>query len=467
MFGAITGANNLYRRKMGNKMKAKFYFYISITCVLSFASCDDFLDKEPVDQISSEELFTSEQNARAAVAALYRSLGSGNYYGQAFVVVPEFAAGHPRHTANFPEYLEYEENRIRVDNPWSLNIWTVLYSTINAANNVITNVPTMENLSSTNVRDQLVQEARFVRALSYFNLVRSFGDVPLLLQPTTSAAAENIQVPRSPASVVYESIVSDLLDATNLPNAYTTLQETKGRATGNAARALLARVFLYQGNYAEAANYAQQVINSGLTLTSDYASIWESENSSESIFEIQFDDQFGNTLVANATPAGTTLFFASEEAFTLFDPNDQRRDFTVLQTNGNYYIGKYRNFNPPSQNFVVLRLSEMYLIYAEAAARTKEVVTQEAYNYFKAIRDRARLETLEITSYSVDSFIAAVQREKRLELMFEAEAWYDYTRTGLALTEMMTVPDPERYVFPIPQLEVNLNRQLTQNGAYD
>jgi len=168
-----------------------------------------------------------------------------------------------------------------------------------------------------------------------------------------------------------------------------------------------------------------------------------------------------------SNPTNSVLFLATVADTALFEEGDLRRDFTINQTNGKYYIGKYRNYNPATQNVPVIRLSEVYLIFAEAQARVNGSAAGEPYEYYKAIRDRAGIETPgEETFTDLPSFITEVQREKRRELMFEGEAWYDYTRTGLALTEMMTDADPRRYLFPIPQVERELNTQLGQNAAY-
>lgn len=450
------------------------YITLIIAAVALF-SCDDFLDKKPVDQIAAEVYFTDEASSESAVLALYRSMTSPYYYGQAMIIIPEFAAGHVRNVYSYPEFVNFEQNNIRIDNPWTLNIWTTSYSVINAANNVIEKVPQVTGTIAEEKREQFVREAKFVRALNYFNLVRSWGDVPLVLAPTSSTASiSDLQVGRTAASEVYASIINDLTDAIDLPATYATLEQTKGRATQYAAKALLAKVYLYRGtasnntaDFTQAALLAREVIDKGDTLVTNYGSIWSTKNSAESIFELQFDIQATNTLASVTNPTGSTLFFAKDTVYKQFDDADLRKTATVYLKDGKYYIGKYPNYNPAVQNVPVLRLSEVYLIYAEAQGRITSSVAGDPYKYYKAVRDRAGLTTPDESTFtSVDSFITDVQREKRLELMFEGEAWYDYTRTGLALTEMMTVADPGRFVFPIPQVEREANPQLGQNQAY-
>jgi len=442
------------------------YIFIGAVAVSVF-SCSDFLDKTPIDQIAADEYFTDEASAESAVRAIYRSMESSTYYGQSMIIIPEFAAGHVQNVYNYPEFVNFEQNDIRIDNPWVLNIWTASYSSINAANNVIEKVPGMTGLISDEKKQQFVNEAKFIRALLYFNLVRSWGDVPLITTPTNaSTSLGELQVSRTPASQIYTQVIADLTDASNLPVSYTSLDQTKGRATQYAAKALLAKVYLYQGDYPQSAAFAKDVIDKGDTLTADYPSIWLTENSGESIFELQFDAQATNPLATVSNPTGSALFFAKDTVYKFYEEGDKRRDFTLNAQNGRYYIGKYRNYNPATQNVPVLRLSEIYLIYAEAQARASNSHTGEPYRYYKAIRDRAGIETPEEGTFDLNGFIVAVQREKRLELMFEGEAWYDYARTDLALTEMMTVPDEKRYLFPIPQTEREINGNLGQNDAY-
>ncbi|MFD2036634.1 RagB/SusD family nutrient uptake outer membrane protein [Belliella marina] len=435
-----------------------------ILLMIILSSCGDFIDRSPLDQLNQETFFTDEATTQAAVIGAYRTLTSSNLYGQAFIVVPEFAAGHMRHISNFPEYLEYQNFNIRIDNPWALNIWTASYETVNACNNIIAYAPNIEEYANNENLQNMVKEAHFIRALVYFNLVRAWGDVPLITEPTTPrTTSEDIKVPRDLSSMVYDQIVSDLEMATDLPDNYVS---SKGRANGLSAKSLLAKVHLYLGNMQDAANLADEVIQSGqFQLLQNYSHIWTIENSEESIFELQFDEQVPNTFVQNANPSSRQEFFASDAARELFDEEDTRRDFTIREAednsgNINFYVGKYRTFNPPTQNVPIIRLAEVYLIYAEAVASDN---LQEGINAVSAIRTRAGLETDFVGSQG--ELIALIQQERRKELMFEFETWFDHCRTGAA-ADILEVPDPNRYLFPIPQLELDLNDKLIQNPGY-
>lgn len=447
----------------------KFSYYILLGIAsLTAVSCSDFLDKEPIDQISSEQYFTDEKSVTSAMIALYNSLVNANYYGRAMIIIPEFAAGQVVSIQQYPEYMVFTSNTVNIDNPWTLNIWANSYATINAANNILA----LESedragevtFANDSTRAGLLREAKFIRALTYFNLVRSFGDVPLITTPTTSSSTD-LRVTRAPAAEVYDQIVSDLSGYEELPSRYTAAADL-GRATRWAAEALLAKVNLYRGDYLQAANLAGDVImNGGYSLPGTYGDVWTKENSTESIFEIQYDAQVQNELAKNVAQTGG-IFSTSKAIYDEYDVSDVRRDFNILPVGEQYYIGKYPA-GPAAQNLPIIRLAEVYLIYAEAEARNAQSVTNDAYTYYKAVRDRAGLETEDISTFTDwQAFVTDVQHEKRFEMMFEGEAWFDYTRTELALTEMMVNPNAGRFVFPIPQAERDLNPNLGQNDAY-
>ncbi|KIO77439.1 glycan metabolism protein RagB [Pedobacter lusitanus] len=456
-------------------MKTISSYILTAAILLSFSSCKKFLDREPIAQITPENIFTSQQGAQSAVMGVYRTQLGPFSYGQSLVIVPEFSARHVNHVSSFPEYVDFKTNSIRIDNPWVQNIWTAGYAAINAANNVVTKVAAMpEGSIDPDKRQQFVKEGRFIRALNYFNLVRAFGDVPLVLAPT--GENDNLKIPRNTVAEIYAQIIADLKEASTLPNSYANITETKGRATGNAAKALLAKVYLYNGSvtntYTEAARLAQEVIStSGTSMPVDFGSIWTTKNTSESIFELQFDAQATNALAGVSNPNASVLFFAEGKSIAdLYDAADKRGKFTIYQNtaaDARYYIGKYRMFNPAIQNFPVIRLAEIYLIHAEAQARVDGSVSAAAYGSYKKVLDRAGITAPDISSFtSLAAFITAVQHEKRKEMMFEGEAWFDYCRTGLALTEMMSKADPNYYLYPIPDAERRNNPSLTQNKGY-
>ncbi|MEH6306949.1 RagB/SusD family nutrient uptake outer membrane protein [Olivibacter sp. CPCC 100613] len=454
-------------------MKTPFYIVIVAFMISSLSACNDFLDKEPISQITPDEYFNSETNANSAVIGMYRSMLNSFSFGQSIIIVPEFSAGHVSHASVYPEYENFRTNNIQVNNPWTNNMWQATYATINAANNIITRVPEMpESTISPEKKQQFVGEAKFVRALNYFFLVRAFGAIPLKTTATTEE--ENIAIPRSPVDQVYQQIITDLQDASTLPDNYGDDATSKGRATSFAAKALLAKVQLYDGqitgDYSQAASLSQEIINSQrFVLISDFASIWTTENTQESIFELQFDNQATNPLASVSNDNPSMLFYArGNTVYEKYTAEDKRRDFTVKSgSRDRFYIGKFPKASPPTQNLPVIRIAEIYLIHAEAQARTDGMISDAAYNSYKAVQGRAGLTSAPINSFgSVENFIIAVQEEKERELMFEGEAWFDFCRTGLALDRMLVKKDPNYYLYPIPSSQIVLNGELTQNPGY-
>jgi starch-binding outer membrane protein, SusD/RagB family len=450
-------------------MKSKIIIPFCLIVMQILVACDDFIDKQPIDQLSQATFFADEPTTRTAVVGAYRSLTTSFSYGQAFIVVPEFAAGHMEHISGFPEYMEYTNFAIRIDNPWSLNMWTAFYAAINACNNIITYAPEIEGFDNNSTLQNLVNEARFIRALAYFNLTRGWGQVPLILVPTSAqTTSADLRVSRNSVEEIYAAIIHDLEQASSLP--MTASGSQKGRASGIAVKALLAKVHLYVGNYGQSAQLATEVLETGgYGLMSNFEEIWLNENTEEALFELQFDQQTPNSFVQNANPASRQEFFARESAGEIFEEGDLRRDFTLRRAQDNtgaerLYVGKYRNFNPPSQNIPVLRLGEVYLIHAEASARSNNAPDNQSFASLNAIRERAGLGPA-ASGISLEEFVRAVQVEKRKEMMFESEVWFDLCRTGLA-SEILGVPSPQRYVFPVPQLELDLNPNLDQNTGY-
>ncbi len=437
--------------------------------LIALQGCDRFLERNPIDDVADEEFFETGSQAETAMRGAYRLLSLTDYYGTAFIIIPEYAADHLRHTGDFPEFNEFTRNEIRVDNAWAFRLWRAMYQVVNTTNNIIARVPLIAEGGFAEDGARLVREAQFVRALTYFNLVRCFGRVPLLTQPTASLEAEAIRVGRSQTvDEVYDLIVADLTAAESLPDGYGSLEATKGRTTNFAAKALLARVHLYRAQYDLAAQKALEVIQGGFALTASYPAIFVDQNSSEAIFELQYNEQITNPLPELINPGATRTHFASNLAPTLFEEGDVRADFSIITLEEDddtlFFIGKYRAFAPPSQNVPVLRLSEIFLIYAEAAARVAGSPVPEAFQYYAQIRARAGFPD-ETPPADLATFITLVQREKRREMIFEGEAWFDYCRTGLALTEM-GVPNPDRFLFPIPQADRDLNPNLDQNPGY-
>lgn len=450
-----------------------FLLFLTATIIVT-TSCNKFLDRDPLGQVAQDGYFNSETNANAALMGMYRSMMNSFSYGQSTIIVPEFSAGHVRHSAEYPEYENFAVHGVQTINPWVANIWKALYTTINSSNQIIEEVP---NMTSAMITDQkknsFVGEAKFIRAFNYFFLVRAFGRIPLKL--TYTRENTTLDIAQSEKEVVYTQIIKDLTEAIDLlpeENTYTG-DAARGRASHWAAKALLAKVYLYRAaftdDYKPAADLSEEVISSGkYSLVSDFSSIWTTQNTSEAIFEIQFDDQATNPLAAVSNDNATVLFFAKDSTLLdLYDEQDKRKLFSIKKgSKNNYFMGKFPNFSPASQNVTAIRLAELLLIHAEAQARVDNNVSQSAYGSLKKVRDRADIISSIDKYQNLSDFIIAVQEEKERELLFEGETWFDYCRTKLALQKYSSLKSETHFLYPIPAAEIGLGNGLSQNPGY-
>ncbi|ERJ60196.1 RagB/SusD family nutrient uptake outer membrane protein [Sphingobacterium paucimobilis] len=456
-------------------MRQNIIYLLFLTSVtLSLTSCDKFLDRAPLGQIGQDTYFNSETNANSALMGMYRSMMNSYSYGQSTLIVPEFSAQHVRHSAQYPEYENFATHQVQTINPWTSNMWKALYTTINAANQIIEEVPNMtEEMITEQKKNSFIGEAKFIRAFNYFFLVRAFGRIPL--KTTYTKESSELDIQQSEKEEVYTQIIKDLNDAANLlpaENTYTG-DAARGRASHWAAKALLAKVYLYQAaftnDYKDALRLSEEVILSKkYGLAADYASIWTMQNSNEAIFEIQFDAQATNPLAAVANDNASVLFFAKDSTLLdLYADEDKRKSFVIKKgSKGNYFMGKFPNFSPASQNVTAIRLAEIYLIHAEAKARIDNTTSQSAYESLKAVQERAG-HIVPIGDYAtVADFITAVQEEKERELLFEGETWFDFCRTKLALHKYKNLQDERYFLYPIPAAQIGLGKGLTQNPGY-
>jgi tetratricopeptide (TPR) repeat protein len=383
-----------------------------------------------------------------------------------------------------------------------LETWQMHYKTINIANIAIERIPSI-NMDAT-LRTRLVNEAKFLRGLMYFNLVRLFGDVPLVTKEV-----EDLKPARAPAAAVYDLIISDLSAAEGLPLDYAA-GSGKGRATSGAAKSLLAKVYLTRKEYDKAAAKALEVINSNqYQLWEDYANVFKlsSRNGKEAIFSVGFGDGGGaisfwevgqfnvRLLPRELTEEGVENSqgwqIPTMHLYNSYDADDRRRSVTfvteVRNRNGSTtqirpYIQKYWDrvaepkANGSFNDFPVIRYADVLLMYAEALNELGNSAT--AHEYINKVRRRARfngttyLNVLpDYVSLSKEQFRTAVLDERRKEFVAEGHRWFDLARTGtlqtlVPLAKPGVVPQAKHYVMPLPQRERDLNENLDQNEGY-
>jgi hypothetical protein len=475
----------------------------------------DYLELTPRNAASTENFYQNQTDAIQATNSVYAQLqqaGMFNHslWGMDMMSDNSFVGGGG--AGDGIEFQQLDNFTIPSSNPVITDHFQRAYLGIGAANQVLLRVPSITMDAA--IKDRCLGEAEFLRALYYFYLVRSFGDVPLVLIPPKTAG-EASSVTRAPAASVYTQIVADLTDAiTKLPSTYT--GDDLGRATKWSAAALLAKVYLTRGTPADLANAAIQaravIAGSGKSLWPNYADNFkvETENGQESLFEVQFKSGlnqytldgpgsainefwgarfFGSPYVV---PSGGYGFNIPEKEFvdgyetgdlrkaaTVFVPGDLYPDGQIqpasLEGDPNgynvrkFYAGNLSTIWDSPLNVPVLRLAEVYLILAESVGPTVEGL--EAVN---KVRRRAfglpiGSPSAKDLSAATTNFTAAVLRERRYELAFEMDRWYDLKRTG----ELFRLPSliakgvkSTSGLLPIPQAERDINPGLTQNPGY-
>jgi hypothetical protein len=345
-------------------------------------------------------------------------------------------------------------------------------------------------------RNRLVRESKFLRALFYFDLVRLWGGVPLVLHDPTSTDLSSLKTNRSPAAEVYKQIITDLKDAESLPPVYT--GANTGRATSGAAKTLLLKVYLTQQDWTNAIAIAQQIITGpyGYGLFTNYADVFNkaTKNGKEHIFSAQFESNGGlgnsSTLMGAAFAGfGSNIpadIPADSSVYKQFSSNDTRKAVTFYQALVNpstgvvkvfpsFYFGKYVDRSvllTPAQssiNFPILRYADVLLMYAEALNEAQGPVST-AYNSINQVRNRANTGNL-TPGLSQSDFRDSLYAERRREFVQEAQRWFDLVRTGRLVQSVSKVAaktnvSTKNYLFPIPQSEISLNSQLTQNPGY-
>ncbi len=244
---------------------------------------------------------------------------------------------------------------------------------------------------------------------------------------------------------------------------------SKIRASRYAAQALLARVYLYKKDYASAITAATDVIdNGGYTLLSNYSDIFSGEETAESIFEVDFTALDRNRIAEYNFPLtlnGRREVEPATDLLNSYNASDERLYASVAYAGTLPYAIKYDDLSTGSDNFIVLRLAEMYLIRAEARAMLSgpaDLIRAD----INAIRNRANL--ADITTNTYPELISMIESERRLELAFEGHRWFDLVRTGRAVDVLVNVTNTNQTLFPIPLSEIlsNTNPGMTQNPGY-
>lgn len=469
-------------------MRLCYYPAIAFSCLL--ASCSDFLTLDtPKSEIVTTTVFGSDETAGASLLAIYRELSitSTNFAGGgptgSITVLAGLSADELQYHLAVAQPLALSGNALQADNTYLSNCWSSAYYVIYLANTLLEGL----QAAPTPLDPQLRGEALFLRAFAHFHLVNAFGEVPLV---TGTDYRVNNRLARAPVADCYRLVETDLLEAIALlPDGYAHAGGLRIRANRHAARALLARVYLYQQQWAKAAETASLVIDAAdlFTLETDLGKVFL-KTSREAIWQLKpiatsMETREASTVIPLATRTTPPIYSLAPNLLAAFAPGDRRRDawvdeFTPRGSTEAYpYPAKYKvrtSTNTPeaiaarTEYSTVLRLAEQYLIRAEARLRLGAVTA--AADDLNAVRTQHG--GLPLLDADTDgALFEGIVRERSVEFFYEwGHRWFDLKRWGLADAVLAAAKPgwkPTAALFPVPQHELDANPNLLpQNPGY-
>ena len=425
----------------------------------SLAACD-FLEQTSESDLEKEVIFSNDQGVEAAIAGAYERTQDPM---DDYVVFSDLAADFAQHTGSFPSWTEVDSHLLTTNNAESTGQYIDWFELVDQANQILDNVgqEPIEGLLPARATE-IVGEAYFFRAFAFHNLTKWFGAIPLPLTTVVNPDdQEEITIARSSVDEVYAQILSDLDNAASRVAD----ERSVGLVDADVVTALRARVLLYDGQY-EAAADAAESLEARYPLV-PLTNLYNSLNSQESIWELQYNVTDGNSMAFFAfrtAQGGRFEYGPTPQATALFTADDGRRPFNLRDIGGTI-IGKYFRIQDADDHHFVFRGAEMLLIRAEAAARRGD--TEEAVELVNRIRARAGV--VEVDDEDIDSGEIAldlVLEERARELAYEGHRWHDLVRTGRAVATLDDLDREEFTLWPIPQRELDVNGLLTQNPGY-
>lgn len=476
------------------------YILIVVMATILVSCSEDFIEIAPISEQSLDNFFQTSEDIEQAVAGAYDALQSSGQYGDVsgfnhFMEVRADNSYNTNTTQAGGSRAAFDNFQLDASNIWLNDTWVACYNGINRCNTILNRMDAVDMDAA--LKTARKGEVRFLRALTYFNLVRIWGDVPLITTEREDVFSA-FDDTRTAADAVYDQIIQDLTEAINeLPLKGDT---ESGRANKGAAQALLGKVYLTLGQWNEAINALDQVHNSptGYALEANFASIFNVANEFgvESIFEINFLENTNgegnpignpdNSSEANNKPSPN--YFALVDTHLAEHPNDVRPDVSIdtIAVNAgsvNAFSGKFHSSALIGSdgsfgfNIIVLRYADVLLMLAEALNEQAYETDGRAFELINQVRMRAGAGAYTSSDLpNQQSFRAAVDQERRLELAFENHRWFDLVRTGQALEVMNNSAgasglnfsmQSHQLLYPIPQAQIDASAgMITQNTGY-
>lgn len=476
---------------MRNIVKSR---WLILSCIGLF-SCKQFLTIDlPIDQINNKKVYESDETAQAAIRGIYaRMMNNGGFASGGGSSITLLAGRSSDEFINYYSLNEntkqFSENNLTSDNATlKATLWQDPYQIIYASNAILENLGKPGSSISVPLKRQLAAEAKFIRAFCYFYLTNLFGNIPLILSTdyhANSSAFASIQ------QDIYKQIIKDLVASkAELNENYPATDRT--RANKWVATALLARVYLYTGDWKKAETESSMVISqeSRYSLVADLNQVFL-KNSKEAILQffvptaLSVNTFEGLTFILTAAPSSSTAIVLDDKLVAAFEPGDQRKSKWIgTLTSGTsswHYPFKYKirtGSASPTEYSMVLRLAEQYCIRAEARIRQGDI--ENGIKDLNTIRTRARavisidipdpLPDLSLTLNEADALLA-VEKERRIEFFSEwAHRWLDLKRTNRAEAVLGVLKGSNWQntdtLYPIPATELINNPNLNQNNGY-
>jgi hypothetical protein len=473
---------------------------LAATSLIMVACSEDFINLIPISSVSVDVVYKTDKDFKDALTAAYNSL-QDQY--EDFYLFGDIRGDDSWQEIYKNNSQSYSDAFVTTSSDGLMNsTWQNYYEAIFRLNTVLAKIEPAD-VSMVPNKDRYIAEAKFLRALSYFDLVRIFGNVPMVTKPLS--IEEGYNSPRVDVDEIYDQVIVPDFQAaeTGLPESYS--GSDVGRPTKGAAKAMLGRVYLTRHDYQNAETKLKEVTTMGYKLLDNYNDLFDytkDEHHSEYIFDIEYEEGIGegnrltNAFAPNSKPF--TNFYGiggngdeqnspTQVLIDLFTDDDLRKDVTVGVTGGFYdadnvfvalpantnqtytkkYIVPVLAANDSRANWKVIRYADVLLMYAEALNENGK--TDEALLPLNEVRERAGLDGY--SGLTQAQARDAIYLERRLELSFEGVRWFDLLRTGKAYDVMKDYGMlPYMTVFPLPLSQVQLIDDATifpQNEGYE
>jgi len=444
----------------------KFISIYLLSIIFLASGCKKVLDTESLLYIDQSQSIVDKRSAQAALVGAYNALSQNSYQGNTYRYVTNLLSDNIKWVGNTPTNREFDVYSVFATNTRVQELWSSIYKTINIANNIIEKLAQVNDVTLDQAeRNKERGEAYFLRALSYFDLVRLWGNVPLVSKATQSPEDAK-DISNSNPTLVYQFIGRDLDSAEALLPATI----NRNRANQYTAKALKARLYLYQKNWTKAEEFATQIINDSadFKLVKTYSQFYAAKNSTESIFEIDYTINNKNSYAANwfqnPTTGGKKEILPTDDFVALIkDPTIGGTRSSLIFTSGGITYGNM-NFHIATgeDQSYVLRLAEIYLIRAEARAELNKL--DDGLKDLNVIRNRANVPSITAVA-TRDELVDKILLERRLELAYESQRWFDLIRKEKA-QQVLGITDVNKLLLPIPWQEIIVNSNLKQNPGY-